>query len=72
MNGIEGVEKNDMVKMAKLFVLGNFILGKQTKIWIEVEYIKLLDDDEQFEKYHQRCVSFNTTIKLAKKSKKNK
>ncbi|KAA0058534.1 uncharacterized protein E5676_scaffold606G00970 [Cucumis melo var. makuwa] len=48
---IQTENEEDKIKMAKIYFLENFLLGKQFTIGIDLEYIKLLDDEKQFDEY---------------------
>lgn len=61
----------DVVKMAKLYILEMFILGKQIRTGINHEYTLLVDDKEQFDKYPWGRISYEITIDFVKKAIKS-
>ncbi|PON47589.1 hypothetical protein PanWU01x14_243480 [Parasponia andersonii] len=46
-----GSNDEDIVKLAKLCCLGNFVLAKQETLQMNNDYIKMMDDEEFFDKY---------------------
>ncbi|XP_050944680.1 uncharacterized protein LOC103484737 isoform X26 [Cucumis melo] len=61
----------DVVKMAKLYILEMFILGKQLRTGINHEYTLLIDDKEQFDSYPWGRISYEITIDFVKKAIKS-
>ncbi|XP_038883716.1 uncharacterized protein LOC120074618 isoform X2 [Benincasa hispida] len=61
----------DVVKMAKLYILEMFILGKQIRTGINHEYTLLVDDKEQFDRYPWGRISYEITIDFVKKAIKS-
>lgn len=61
----------DVVKMAKLYMLETFILGKQIRTGINHEYTLLIDDKKQFDQYPWGRVSYEITIDFMKKAIKS-
>lgn len=56
--------------MAKLYFLSNFLQGKQITR-VDVEHIKLLDDEGQFDIYLWDRITYRIIIDSIKKSIKN-
>ncbi|PON91241.1 hypothetical protein TorRG33x02_130570 [Trema orientale] len=56
--------KNDetMLKLAKLHIIENFLLGNQGKIMIKDEHVDILDVHWMFKDYHWGRISFKETI----------
>ncbi|XP_031743217.1 uncharacterized protein LOC101221625 isoform X29 [Cucumis sativus] len=61
----------DVVKMAKLYILEMFILGKQIRTGINHEYTLLIDDKKQFDSYPWGRISYEITVDFVKKSIKS-
>ncbi|PON36858.1 hypothetical protein PanWU01x14_325060, partial [Parasponia andersonii] len=51
-----------MLKLAKLQIIENFLLGNQGRIMIKDEYVDILDVDWMFEDYYWGRISFKETI----------
>lgn len=42
----ESVKKKDGAKLTKLYFLSNFLLGKQVTTSVDIDHIKMLDDEQ--------------------------
>ncbi|PON85634.1 hypothetical protein TorRG33x02_186360 [Trema orientale] len=60
--------KNDdmIIKLAKLHIIENFLLGNQDKIAINETYVDMLDYNWMVEEYHWGRISYNETIQRIK------
>ena len=56
--------------MTKIYFLENFLLGKQFTTGCDLEHIKLLDDEKQFDVYPWRRIGYNVLIEFEKSIKK--
>lgn len=70
-NKIECVKNKDKVRLAKLYLLSNFLIGKQISTGVEVDQINLLDDEEQFDNCPWCKLAYTTTIDSIKRKKKS-
>lgn len=61
---MDGVKKKDRVRLAKLYVLSNFLMGKQVGTGVELEHIRLLDDEDQFDNYPWGRLAYNSVYGL--------
>lgn len=70
-NKMECVKNKDKVRLAKLYLLSNFLIGKQISTGVEVDQINLLDDEEQFDNCPWCKLAYTTTIDSIKRKKKS-
>ena len=70
-NDSKKVKDEDRVKLTKIYFLENFLLGKQLTTGVDVEHIKLVDDEIQFDSYPWGRIGYQVVIDSIKKSIKN-
>ena len=57
--------------MTKVYFLENFLLGKQLTTRVDIECIKLVDDETQFDAYPWDRIGHHVMIDSIKKKKKS-
>lgn len=67
----ESVKKKDRVKLAKLYFLSNFLLGKQVTTGVEIHHIMMLEDEIQFDQYPWDCITYMTIMESINNAIKN-
>ena len=67
-NDSKKLKDEDKVKMAKIYFLENFLLGKQFTTGIDSEHIKLVDDEKYFDAYPWDRIRYNALIDPIKNS----
>ena len=66
-NESKKLKDEDEIKMAKIYFLENFLIGKQFTTRCDLEYIKLLDDEKQFDVFPWEMIGYNDLIDSIKK-----